>query len=346
MQKILLLAFLQTLLISCQPGKMAISRISDPFLDEDTPVAPDYSREECWAALPDRKDEADEVPATCTTKDAQATAVADVFFIYPTIFTYKPTGKNKWNADIHDSVLNKKIDEGTIKYQASIFNAAGKIYSPRYRQAHLTAYYTRDSIVKEKSFSIAYTDVKAAFEYYLAHYNNGRPIIIASHSQGTTHAIKLLKDFFDSKPLSKQLVAAYMVGMDVKGSYYETLKPCEEPAATGCYISWRTYAADYFPKFYNIPDEYPVCTNPLTWRTDSVYADRTLNKGAVLRDFNKIIPQACDAQVKDAVLRINKPYIKGRFLLNIKNYHIVDYNLFYINIRENAVERVKAFEKR
>ena len=53
-------------------------------------------------------------------------------------------------------------------------------------------------------------DVKAAFQYYLEHYNNGRPIIIASHSQGTTHAKRLLKEFFDGTALQHQLVAAYL----------------------------------------------------------------------------------------------------------------------------------------
>ena len=33
---------------------------------------------------------------------------------------------------------------------------------------------------------------KAAFQYYLEHYNNGRPFIIASHSQGTYHAKRLI----------------------------------------------------------------------------------------------------------------------------------------------------------
>jgi hypothetical protein len=45
--------------------------------------------------------------------------------------------------------------------------------------------------------------VKTAFLYYLQHYNNGRPIIIASHSQGATHGKRLLKEFFDGKELQK-----------------------------------------------------------------------------------------------------------------------------------------------
>lgn len=325
---------------------MRMEMVDEHFNESLIPAVPDYSKSECWAALPDKQDYADLVPADCAIKDSQAVSKADVFFIYPTIFTYKPTGKNKWNADIYDTILNKKINEGPIKYQASIFNAAGKIYIPRYRQAHITAYFTKNKEDANKAFSIAYTDVKAAFEFYLKNYNHGRPIILASHSQGSTHAKQLLKDFFDNKPLSKQLVAAYLVGMDIKASYYELLSPCKTPQETGCYISWSTYAVNYFPKFYKVPDEYPVCVNPLTWKTDSIYAPRELNKGALLKNFNKIVPAATDAQIKDAVLRINKPYIPGRAFINIKNYHIADYNLFYVNVRENAIDRVNAFMKK
>ena len=50
--------------------------------------------------------------------------------------------------------------------------------------------------------------MRAAFIYYLKNHNHGRPIIIASHSQGTWHAGRLLKEFFEGKPL--QTVTAYV----------------------------------------------------------------------------------------------------------------------------------------
>jgi len=60
----------------------------------------------------------------------------------------------------------------------------------------------------QKNLELAYQDVKTAFEYYLKNWNQDRPIIIASHSQGSVHAQRLLKEFFEDKPLAKQLVAA------------------------------------------------------------------------------------------------------------------------------------------
>ena len=71
--------------------------------------------------------------------DKQATAAVDVFFMYPTIYTGEK-GDNQWNAPVNDPAFNKRVDESTIKFQASVFNGVGKVYAPRYRQAHITAY--------------------------------------------------------------------------------------------------------------------------------------------------------------------------------------------------------------
>ncbi|MEO8148194.1 MAG: DUF3089 domain-containing protein [Bacteroidia bacterium] len=332
--------FLLLLLLSSSSFAQTAEKVFD---EKTTPPAPDYNNPFNWAALPDKKDFADMVPTECAIKDAQATAGADVFFIYPTIFTRKPTNAYYWNADVNDSILNKEIDESTIRYQATIFNAAGRVYIPRYRQAHIRSYFTKDKLSAQKAFEVAYTDVRKAFQYYLDHYNNGRPIIIAGHSQGTKHAVRLLTEFFDSSPLREKLVAAYLIGGDVRVTNYEMLRPCSDSTATGCYVSWRTYSTDYKPHKYSANDEPLVCTNPLTWRNDTIYAPRSLNKGAVLRDYDKVIDQACDAQVDKSLLRINKPYIRGRAFLRIKNYHKVDYDLFYMNVRMNAITRVNAF---
>ena len=58
--------------------------------------------------------------------------------------TREKKGHKLWNGPIDDGALNLRTDDGTILYQASIFNGAGQIYAPRYRQAHLHAYFTKD----------------------------------------------------------------------------------------------------------------------------------------------------------------------------------------------------------
>ena len=172
---------------------------------------PDYSHLDHWAAHPDKIDEADHIPGQDQLSD-QSQLPADVFFIHPTTHT-DGGGKINWNADIKDSLLNHKTEASTIRFQASIFNASRKVYAPHYRQAHLQAYYGNDKASGEKALDFAYQVVKAAFQYYLKNYNNNRPFIIASHSQGTTHSNRLIKELIDTTVVHKTLVAAYLIGI-------------------------------------------------------------------------------------------------------------------------------------
>ncbi len=301
---------------------------------------PDYSNPDYWAALPFKQDPSDEVPGDL--KPATKDSLADVFFIYPTSYTdlKKPDG---WNAAINDEEINAKTDKTSILYQASIFNKYCRVFSPRYRQANLDAFYSNNKDSGEAALDLAYSDVKKSFEYYLQHYNNGRPIIIASHSQGTYHAGRLLKEFFDGKPLQKQLVCAYIVGLPVFTNYFSQLKPCEDAASTGCFVSWRTFEQGYESPYVENEVRKAYVVNPLTWTMDTSMAPASLNKGGVLRNFNKVIPGLVHAQIQGNVLWVNKPKFFGSIFLKTKNYHIADYNLFYENIRENVGTRIRSF---
>lgn len=312
------------------------------FIENGVPTPPNYSESKYWSALPSMEDTADKTP-TAEIEDLQATAEADVFFLHPTIYNGSKRTHKNWNASFENEKLNDKVDNSTIQYQGSIFNGAGKIYAPRYRQAHIHAYYAKNREAAKKAFDLAYEDVRKAFEYYLNHYNEGRPIIIASHSQGTTHAKRLLKEFFDGKPLQKQLVVAYLIGIKVDKDLYQNIEMCETPTETGCFCSWRTYKTGYYPKDYNKDDNIAV-TNPLTWTTDETLAPKDLNKGAVLTNFEKIVPNVCNAQIEDGILWVSKPKFPGSIFYIAKNYHVGDFNLFYLNVRENAQQRVQAFQ--
>jgi hypothetical protein len=89
-----------------------------------------------------------------------------------------------------------------------------------------------------------------------------------------------------------------------------------------------------------------VCTNPLTWSIkEGVYAPASANKGGVLRPFCAVYPAIADAQVHKGVLLCQKPKFPGSIFLFSKNYHPGDLNLYYVNVRENAQIRAKAFVK-
>lgn len=305
------------------------------------PAAPDYSQPSAWAALPDMEDMADWTPAPDLV-DRQDSAMVDVFFLHPTIYIGKK-GETGWNGPVDDPGLNERTDNSTIQYQASAFNGAARVFAPRYRQAHLHSYFAHeDSASAFKAFELAYSDVKRAFEYYMTNYNQGRPIIIASHSQGTTHAKQLLRDYFDGGPYQSKLVAAYLAGIPVEGDYFRTIPPCERPEQVGCYCTWRSYKRGYLPPWYQ-PGSGVVVTNPLLWNTSADYAPKDLSKGLVVPSYEGYLPKRVDAQVKDGILWIKKPKFPGSLFFTRRNYHVADYNLFYVDVRENVEVRVEAF---
>ncbi|MCP4460708.1 MAG: DUF3089 domain-containing protein [Cytophagales bacterium] len=306
------------------------------------PGAPDYTNLKYWIAHPEVEDMADVTPGKGQFRNGQSEAQVDVFFVYPTIYTGEQNASFPWFADVDDAELNEKIANSTIKYQATVFNRSAKIYSPLYRQAHV-AVFRSDSSLRMPSLDLAYLDVKNAFEYYLKNWNNDRPIIIAAHSQGTLHAARLLKEFFEGKPLMQKLVAAYIVGMPVQKNHFTELPICESPDQNTCWMTWNTYLAGYYPPYHKTWYMNAASVNPLTWATNETWASRNENSGGVLKNYKKVLPRLTDAQNHDGMLWIHKPRFFGNFLLNWKRFHNVDYNLFYSNIRENVATRVEKY---
>ena len=306
------------------------------------PEAPDYAQIQYWIAHPEEEDMADRVPGKGELLEYQSTSEADVFFIYPTIYVKKQHKDHPWFADVNDRKLNKRIAKSTIKNQASVFNGAAKVYAPLYRQAHIGVYHS-DLKLKTEALLFVYQDVRRAFKHYLDNWNDGRPIIIASHSQGTTHAVSLLREFFEGKPLMDRLVAAYIIGMPLSKGTFSEIPICKDPTETGCWLTWNTFRNGYYPPNHDFWYNDALNVNPLSWKTDSAYVSWGANKGGVLKNFKKIREGLADAQNHDGMLWINKPRFFGNFLINWDRYHIVDYNLFYMNIRENVEMRVEKY---
>ncbi|MGH2552237.1 MAG: DUF3089 domain-containing protein, partial [Chitinophagaceae bacterium] len=258
---------------------------------------------------------------------------------------------------IDDDYLNAKTDYTSILFQASVFNRQCRVFAPRYRQAHIVNFFSKDKESASKAFDRAYNDLKTAFEYYLKTWNHERPIIIASHSQGSLLAERLLKEFFENKPLLSKLVVVYVLGWPVLNDYFSNLKMCEDSLETGCLCSWRTFRKGYIPSYMrankNIVaggnaffNNHSFVTNPLNWKTTSEYASKKMNKGSVLTKFNNIYFHTTDAQIGNGLLYVKKPKFPWSFLYFRKNYHIADINLFYLNIRENLQQRIVSYLKK
>lgn len=324
------------LLTSCSTGKP-----KHVFGTYAAPAAPDYSNINSWAALPQMLDAADSVPSGL--KNIQHLSQADVFFVYPTSFLNGRKNK-QWNAAIDNEIINSKTDGGAILYQSSLFNGVGKVYAPRYRQAHLHAFFSIDTSSSRKALELAYADVRASFQYYLQKYNNKRPIILAGHSQGALHLIWLLKEFFDEKELSNKLVVAYVVGWPVAENAFKKLSACKTPTETNCICSWRTFKKGYDASF--IDEEDPILvTNPLNWTTEkNNYIGKKYHRGAVLDDISKPpVSEMVGAEIYKGILWVDKPKFKGSFFYPFSNFHRGDFNIFYVDVRENAKQRLNAF---
>lgn len=315
-------------------------------------TAPDYKALSSWAAHPQKRDYADSLPRPY--RPLQSDTSVDVFFVHPTSYLDKksvdetllndPAERTRWNANIDDKSVNNITDKGAILNQASVFNQY-RVFAPRYRQAHIRSFYIPDSI-SHNFFEIAYADVKAAFMHYLQFENKGRPFIIASHSQGTLHAGRLIKELIEGQPLQEKLIAAYLIGLPVPEDFFSSVQPCSSPDQTGCVVSWRTFKKGHVPERITQETFKAIVVNPLSWTMEPDRVPRSENKGAVLYKFDKPKSANVSTIIHGNILWSTKPRFFGNVFFTRKNYHIGDINLFWKDIRDNVALRVKKYGER
>jgi pimeloyl-ACP methyl ester carboxylesterase len=305
--------------------------------------ATDYSQLSAWAAHPAKWDPSDSIPAFC--QDLRRDSSADVFFLHPTTFAGLNFARN---AAIDNESVNRQTDTRVLQYQATIFNGSCRIFAPRYRQAHIRNFLQMNSDAAKAAFDTAYADLAAAFSYYLEHENKGRPIVIAAHSQGAMHALRLLHDFFDGKPLQQKLVVAYVVGWPIPRDAFAAIPFGRDPEQVGCVVGWQSYAVDYagFELRYQ-PKPPGFCVNPITWLANETAAGPAEHLGALGKDFNSLHIAKVKARVDSAtgVLRVTVPPGMGMGVIT-GNWHIADFNLFWMDVRHNVAVRIEAFRQK
>lgn len=320
---------------------------------------PDYRQPQAWAAYPDRPSHADDRPAGVA---ARTTApAADVFFIHPTTYLRSVVG----NAPFDGPALARAwIDDAVLPLQASVFNGCCRIFAPRYRQASITAI-IGDSGADHAAAALAYADVERAFDRFIADIPANRPFIIAGHSQGSIHAIRLLQQRVIGTPLQKRLVAAYLPGAALPRAIEQLGLPiCRSAAATGCVVTWNSVRTGHDDKrrlqdaqvwwqgrYQRIGGRPIVCVNPLNWQLDGD-APASDNLGAVYRSGHggpipAPLPQLTGAVCQRGLLGVSPRTDESRHFSDLLTlggvYHDFDYGLFYMNIRANAELRVGAY---
>ena len=165
------------------------------------------------------------------------TQAADVFYIYPTVSTISfADNDSSWFADISLPEVREEAN-GNQRFNKMLYGEYN-FYAPYYRQMIFEAY-SQPSLVLDSLAQIAAKDIYNAFQYYMAHYNHGRPFFLMGHSQGSQVLIELLKKGM-TKEQRKLMVAAYCIGYHVSAeeltAYPEALQPATDSMMQGLVV--------------------------------------------------------------------------------------------------------------
>ena len=279
-----------------------------------------------------------------------------VFFVHPTSYL----NRNNWNAPLEDDEANR-IARVYLRGMATPFNGADEIWAPRYRQATMGAFLTDDA-KGQQAIDAAYSDVEQAFAFFLASVDPSKPIVLAGHSQGALHLLRLLREQIAGKPVANRIAAVYPVGWPISVAHDLPalgLPACATPAQSGCIMSWSSYAepADPSPMIEVYAnsigfDGQPrgtstiLCSNPLSGGVGGTVTAKA-NLGTLVPnetlDNGELVPGAVPARCDErGLLLIGDPPQMGSAVLPGNNYHVYDIPLFWSNLKADVTRRVQA----
>lgn len=318
---------------------------------------PDYAQPGNWLAKPGLADNLS-IWLPPGAAAAPTPGQAAVFYIHPTTYL----DRTQWNAPIDSDSGTRLRTRLIVQSQASAFATAGDVWAPRYRQAAYAAFLlsNRDA---QQALDFAYRDIARAFDQFQKEAGQ-RPIVLAGHSQGALHLLRLLRE---RRPEIKgRLVAAYVVGWPVSTVADLPALPapaCLSPDQSNCILSWLTFAEPANPNL--ILDEWEtgrgpsgkphraedlLCVNPLTGTRDGS-APPAANPGTIVPTASlqsaRLVTGQVGASCKNGLLIIDGAVPNlGSLVLPGNNYHVYDITLFWEAIRQDAVRRLAAWRAR
>jgi len=310
----------------------------------------DYSQASNWLALP---------------SSATATKKVDVFYLSDT--TYQKANASSPNIGPIDDPAMKQAAKAAYSRTAAAFKPIANIYAPYNRQ--VDAMYKSTLPIPQQlalEAGIPTSDAMGAFDYYIKHYNQGRPFILAGHSQGSNLTANILSDYMKKNPkVYKRMIAAYVIGFSITPQYLAAnphLKFATGANDTGVIISYNT-EAPVIGATNPVTMPGGIAMNPITWTLSETPALATQNLGGILIGKNDYavldaagnpvrVKAYADATVNKArgvvicsTADVNK-LSPGNALLPKGVYHSFDYPFYFFDIQANAAERVASYLKK
>jgi len=272
----------------------------------------------------------------------------DVFYVYPTVSS-NATGF----MDV-TSGEERALAQGIFAAQASVYESNANVFAPYYRQMSTQVAVEPGMLATDTDeFKRGAVDVERAFDYYIDNLNEGRPFIIAGHSQGTMALIEVIKNRFgDDADLRDRLVAAYLIGYTVTDADLEAagLTAAEGANDTGVVVTYNTQSPTSAGGPMLMAGAH--CINPLTWTTDDTYAPASMNLGARFYndstgEFLREVDHYCDAQINPETGALMTTIPEGEDLdigpYSEGVYHRYDYAFWYRNLEQNVGDRIDAY---
>jgi hypothetical protein len=318
------------LLIGCGGGKSVAPALV---------TTPDYSQTANWLAL-----------------SSSPNIKVDVFYVYPT--AYKKAAPSDPDFCAIDNPTMVQGAQSAFQRQATAFAPYANVFAPYYRQVDATYQLSLPFDQQDENIrKVPGPDVTAAFEYYLRHHNNGRPFILAGHSQGSAVLKYLLSGYMKTHPdVYQRMIAAYIVGQSITPQYLAQnhhLRFATGSSDTGVIVSWNTEAP---ATTIANPVIQPggIAINPITWTLGEDTADASRNLGSLQLDSTGLpvrdhygeilrVTGLADARVDQA---------RGVVICSTVNpadynacgiYHSFDYPFYFFTIRQNAADRIEHY---
>lgn len=335
----ILLGFCFVALISCGTGTSQtelpdVVKNTSGHEQWETPV--DYSKVTNWLNIP------------AITKDV------DLVYFYPTC--YSPDSSSDLDLGSIDNAGMRKGAAAVFAQQATAFKEDCNLFAPFYRQLSGTYALTLSDEDNATLFQYAASkDASQALDYYFEHFNQGRPFILAGHSQGSETLLFLLTDYFKNhQDYYNRMVAAYVIGYSVTSDVLSEnphLKFATGASDTGVIVSWNTEGPGNSGQHNAVLLPNAVSINPLNWKLDATKAE-------VLENFGSFIDGKLAAGIADAQIDLSRGSvictsidpaqysIPMPAIFGPQCYHGWDYGFYYSNIRANAKQRIAAFTKK